>query len=178
MKVLGLLLLAGGFLAGSLVAVQTAANQVNWTHFAPGVVIAVVGIVLSRLSDKKEAVASAGEGAGVRTLGEAINRIVANIHELDSERETLNPYEYHARIDRLFVADLSLFADHRKQIGTKFGLQAYAEVMNEFAAGERYLNRVWSASVDGYIDEVRAYIVKARSQFEGTKKILDRLERS
>ena len=47
---------------------------------------------------------------------------------------------------------------------------------NEFAAGERYLNRVWSASVDGYIDEVRSFLVLARTQFEGTKKILDRLD--
>jgi hypothetical protein len=37
--------------------------------------------------------------------------------------------------------------------------------MNHFAAGERYLNRVWSASVDGYVDECRAYIGHAREQF-------------
>jgi len=38
-------------------------------------------------------------------------------------------------------------------------------VMSCFAAGERYLNRVWSASADGYIDEVNAYLVKAQEQF-------------
>jgi len=38
-------------------------------------------------------------------------------------------------------------------------------VMSSFAAGERYLNRVWSASADGYIDEVNAYLDKAREQF-------------
>ena len=37
--------------------------------------------------------------------------------------------------------------------------------MSSFAAGERYLNRVWSASADGYIDEVNTYIEKAREQF-------------
>ena len=37
--------------------------------------------------------------------------------------------------------------------------------MSRFAAGERYLNRVWSASADGYIDEVNTYIEKSREQF-------------
>jgi hypothetical protein len=44
--------------------------------------------------------------------------------------------------------------------------------MSSFAAGERYLNRVWSASADGYIDEVSAYIDKAREQFvESLEKV-------
>jgi hypothetical protein len=36
--------------------------------------------------------------------------------------------------------------------------------MNSFAAGERNLNRVWSASTDGYIDEAHDYIALAREQ--------------
>jgi len=45
-------------------------------------------------------------------------------------------------------------------------------VMSMFAAGERYLNRVWSASADGYIDEVNTYLEKARGQFsESLNKI-------
>ena len=38
--------------------------------------------------------------------------------------------------------------------------------MNRFAAGERSLNRVWSASTDGYIDETSAYLEKAATYFE------------
>ena len=38
--------------------------------------------------------------------------------------------------------------------------------MSDFAAGERYLNRVWSASADGYADEAMDYIDRARQQFE------------
>ena len=48
------------------------------------------------------------------------------------------------------------------------GLQAYAEVMNRFAAGERYLNRVWSASTDGYIEEAHRYMERATRQFAET----------
>ena len=48
--------------------------------------------------------------------------------------------------------------------------------MNYFATGERYLNRVWSASVDGYIDEVTDYISKCEKQFEGALQELKRLD--
>ena len=60
---------------------------------------------------------------------------------------------------------LDAFVESRQSIAHSYGLQAYAEVMNEFAAGERYLNRVWSASTDGYIDEAHTYLEKARRQF-------------
>ena len=51
-----------------------------------------------------------------------------------------------------------------------FGMQNYADVMSHFAAGERYINRVWSASTDGYVDEVRTYLERARDQFiEGNR---------
>ena len=69
------------------------------------------------------------------------------------------------RIDELFIDDIDKFVDARESIAHRYGLAAYGEVMSTFAAGERYLNRVWSASADGYIDEVNAYLEKAREQF-------------
>ena len=47
--------------------------------------------------------------------------------------------------------------------------------MNDFAAGERYLNRVRSASVDGYIDEYHAFIERSREQFETAQTKLQAL---
>ncbi|MEE9465766.1 MAG: hypothetical protein V3W14_09380, partial [Candidatus Neomarinimicrobiota bacterium] len=69
------------------------------------------------------------------------------------------------RIDASFPDDLETFTSSREVISHLFGLQAYADVMSEFAAGERYLNRVWSASADGYVDEVNTYIGMAAEQF-------------
>lgn len=45
-----------------------------------------------------------------------------------------------------------------------FGLQTYADIMSNFAAGERYINRVWSASADGYDEEADIYLKKAAVQ--------------
>ena len=105
-----------------------------------------------------------------------MDRIVVNVQALNGEGKEIDPYAMHGRIDELFVEDLNVFADNRKQLIQAYDLQTYAEVMNEFAAGERYLNRVWSASVDGYIDEIVTYIGKAREQFERTQAILKRVE--
>lgn len=40
---------------------------------------------------------------------------------------------------------------------------------------ERYLNRVWSATVDGYVDEVGTYLGKAKESFAASLKMLSGL---
>ncbi len=91
---------------------------------------------------------------------------------LNEEKLSINTYDVRHRIDELFVEDLNTFVQTRQSIAHTYGLGAYADVMSCFAAGERYLNRVWSASADGYIDEVNAYLEKAQGQFaESLEKI-------
>jgi hypothetical protein len=48
--------------------------------------------------------------------------------------------------------------------------------MSSFAAGERYLNRVWSASADGYVDEVNIYLDKAQEQFAESLNRIEQLK--
>ena len=58
-----------------------------------------------------------------------------------------------------------------------FGLQSYADVMSAFAAGERYINKVWSASTDGYVDEVHNYLDRATQQFREARVLFVELQR-
>ena len=76
-------------------------------------------------------------------------------------------YEARFEIDRLLREDLNNFANARESMKHIFGLRNYADVMSAFAAGERYIKRVWSASTDGYVDEVRSYLECATQQFRG-----------
>ncbi len=55
-------------------------------------------------------------------------------------------------------------------------LQGYADVMSAFAAGERYINRVWFASTDGYVDEVRGYLDRATQQFREARALFAELQ--
>ena len=68
-------------------------------------------------------------------------------------------------IDLRLRNDLRRFADARESMVHLFGLQTYADIMSHFAAGERYINRVWSASADGYDEEADSYLEKASRQF-------------
>jgi len=160
-----------GFLAGALAAVVDK-EEVEWGYFAGGLALGVAGVVVVRMGHKKESTAEGKLTANIETAETSLGSIVTNITQLNDEKESINTYDVRHKVDELFPDDLQRFVEARGSIGHLYGLIAYGEVMSSFAAGERYLNRVWSASADGYIDEVNAYIDKAREQFvESLEKV-------
>lgn len=96
---------------------------------------------------------------------------------MNRDKDNIHTYDMHKKIDALLLEDLDAFAEARETIAHVHGLANYADVMNHFAGGERYLNRVWSASADGYIDEVNEYIGRAQEQFEEAQKLLGNLKK-
>jgi hypothetical protein len=171
---IGFALVWVGFLFGSWVGVQDAI-EVNWPLMGLAFLISVSGVFMTRQAARAAAQHGERQSENIKNLHASIERIVTHIVELDGEKEQMNPYDAHGRIDALFPEDLTLFVDARETIAHVHGLQSYAEIMNHFAAGERYLNRVWSASVDGYVNEVKEYIGRAREQFEQTQAKLSSL---
>ena len=73
---------------------------------------------------------------------------------------------------------INAFVESREAISHVYGLQAYADVMSHYAGGERFLNRVWSASADGYVDEVNTYLGRSLEQFEIARDKLAAIEAS
>ncbi len=150
MKGLGYLLITGGFLAGSYFTVQ----QPDGVPVGPYLVVlalGIAGVVMVRHAVHQEAREEGVIAGNLGLIDGSLASVVAKIQALDGEKESVDVYELRHRID---------------SVAHRFGLQAYADVMNPFAAGERALNRVWSTSTDGYIDEAHTYIGKAREQFE------------
>jgi len=164
MRKLGFLLVIVGFLAGALASVvyQTA---VRWDWFIPAVAVGFLGVALVRLGHRQEIRGTERLISNMRAIQESLSRIARNMTRLDSEKQSLDPYEVRHRLEELFADDLSTFITARETIAHSYGLTAYAEVMSSFAAGERYLNRAWCASADGYVDEIHRYLDKAREQF-------------
>ena len=161
--------IVASFLAGAFLA-SLDENTVNWMFFVPVVLIGIVGVVVLKRSER--AAAQDGEVlAGDRhTLETSLSNILANLAELDGRKERVPTYEMRFEIDRIFREDLAAFAGARDSMKHLFGLMAYADIMSSFAAGERYLNRVWSASTDGYVDEVLLYVSKAHDQFQHARE--------
>jgi len=153
------------FLGGALVAVLDP-REVNWVWFAPVIVIGVLGVVLLRRSRHQQASAGHRVSGNLETLGLSLGNITSNLGTLIERQDQIEAGQFRFEVDRLLRADLASFVEARESIVHRHGLRAYADIMSAFAAGERYINRVWSASTDGYIDEIRLYLDKARQQFE------------
>lgn len=164
MSKLGFLLVVIGFLAGALASVvhETA---VRWDWFIPAGAVGFAGVVLVRLGRRREIRATERLSSNMQALQDSLRRIARNMTRLNAEKQSLDPYEVRHRLEELFADDLSTFLTARESIAYCGGLAAYADVMSSFAAGERYLNRAWCASADGYVDEIHRYLGEASDQF-------------
>lgn len=176
MKTLGLLMVAAAFLAGAYLS-SLDAREVNWAWLLPVLLIGAAGMLMRRRALHREARSDDRISGNLTTLRDSLRNIVAELETLDDAKAELPPHQARFEIDRRFRADLNRFAEARESMSHVFGLQAYADVMSAFAAGERYVNRVWSASADGYVDEVRDYLGRARAQFGEAEAALNELFR-
>jgi len=160
-----------GFIAAALATVVDE-NAVRWFWYVPALMVGVAGVAAIRIIEARQTKTEHHVASRIETVEASLERIAAGINKLNADKHSINTYDMRHRIDELFLEDLEMFVDARESIGHRYGLAAYGEVMSGFAAGERYLNRVWSASADGYIDEVNMYLDKAQEQFaESLEKI-------
>jgi hypothetical protein len=171
MKLFGFILVAAGFLAGAYF-LTGAGGSVLGAGFLVSLAIATAGVVLLRVVTRQRVSVKEKVTAEVRTAEESLGLLVDGVGELIEQKNTINVYDLPGEIDRRFVGPIERFVEARESIALAYGLPAYAAVMSHFAAGERYLNRVWSCSVDGYIDEAHTYLDRARDQFvEGRDRL-------
>lgn len=163
MKNIGYLLLAAGFLGGAYSTALDVQN-VNWQLFVVAALFAVAGLIMFKRQASAHARSDTVLELNRGELRESIHNIVTDLTELTSG-EALHGDALRNRIDLQLREDLRRFADARESMVHLFGLQIYADIMSSFAAGERYINRVWSASADGYDGEAETYLGKAVQQF-------------
>ncbi len=174
MKRAGYLLIGIAFLSGAYLSVVDAL-EVEWKAMSITLIVGAIGVLLARMGSKAEATSEEMMDSNMATVRSSLDRIVDHVTDLCDQRESIPTYEMSHEIDRRLLDDLNSFVESREVITHVFGLQAYADVMSHYAGGERYLNRVWSASADGYVDEVNAYIERARVQFVEAQKKLSAL---
>jgi len=164
MKSLGYILIILGFLVGTYFSVIHT-EEVEWSIVVPSLLVGLFGVGLIQVSIRGQSTATETVRTNISKLEESLARIVDQATHLDADKESINVYDIHDRIDEQFMTDLDIFVENRESIGHAFGLQSYADVMTHFATAERYLNRCWSASADGYTDEVNIYLTRAKDQF-------------
>lgn len=153
-------MIAAGFL-GAAYATSLHAEQVDWTLFAVAALVSAAGVTVAKRMDSADARSESVLNNNRAELNDSIAKIVTRLDETaHASGEQLREW-----IDEQLRPDLRRFADARESMVHLYGLQTYADIMSNFAAGERYINRVWSASADGYESEAATYLEKAAGQF-------------
>ena len=174
-KTISLLVIMLSFLVGAFITVLDPL-QVNWAWFTPVLTLGVVALFIYTKAHHGEAKASHRLSGNLQILNTSLANILRNLETLNDDSGNLPVYEARFEIDRLLREDLNNFANARESMKHIFGLQSYADVMSAFAAGERYINRVWSASTDGYVDEVHSYLDRATMQFREARVLFTELQ--
>jgi hypothetical protein len=178
LRPVGFVLFAIGFVMASFFAVRQTDSvgaewlTIQWGWYANGFVVCLIGVVIIRLTGRSADTHADKVTAGLQDCEESIERIAGRLSSMFHHRETIDVYDVHRRIDDEIVEDLAAFANARESMEHRFGLQPYVSVMSRFALGERNVNRAWSASADGYIDEVWKCISRAEVEMSAAKQLL------
>lgn len=172
MKKLGYILIGLAFLSCAFLA-SLDPRIIDWTQFLPALALGALGVVIVKRDARVEAKDESKLATNRALLGTSLANIIDNLKAVNARKDDIPTFEMRFEIDRLFRDDLDNFAEARHSLQHLFSLQKYAEIMSAFAAGERYINRVWSASADGYVDEVMKYLTRAETQFEEAKAKFD-----
>ena len=126
---------------------------IPWVEYGIAAVACFAGVVLLHTGRRSSTQKSEKSAASLQEITDALNRAINRTQQLSKESSTLAPSKIVARIDDEITDELRTFADGRESMTTEHGLKLFADVMSPFAAGERAINRAWSAAADGYIDE-------------------------
>lgn len=170
MKKIAYLLLAGGFLAGAYVTALDV-ERVDWLAFGIAALAAVAGVVLAKRADRARATSGTLLETNRNELNQSLGNVARDLRQM-IEGKPLTGEALRDWIDETLRPDLRRFVEARESMVHLYGLQTYADIMSEFAAGERYVNRVWSMSADGYDAQAEVYLERAAEQFDDARKQL------
>ena len=182
-NLLGQLLLWAGFISGAFHTVRAQEvddvnkwETVSWTWYGISIAVGVVGVILLRASSRAAAESSHRVEAEYSVLTQSLTQLLTKVGELLGQIEAMPPSQVVAFIDTELTEPLADFADARNALVQRFGLQAFAEVMTQFASGERFINRAWSASADGYRNEASDSLRRAQQHLENASVLMSDLD--
>ena len=148
-------------------------HLIPWVWYGVSVVICVAGIVMLKQTGSPEQQREQGSNLSLADLSERLTRLIDNLEVLIKSVDELPPSQITARIDEQLADDFREFADGRNLITTEYGLNVFADVMTQFASGERSVNRAWSAAADGYVDESETCLKRGKDLLQESHRLLN-----
>lgn len=149
-------------------------SQIPWLWYGLSAMVCFGGVVMIQVN-KKSSVET--ENKKLASLDELKGKLMASIKAtgaIHKAIETLPPSKIVERIDSELSPLLHEFAENRDRLTAEFDLSVFADVMTNFAAGERAVNRAWSAAADGYLDEVSDCLTRATDMLSSALATIER----
>lgn len=181
MYFLGQILLWVGFLAAAFHTVRQDEvvgdrwSTIDWKWYLGAMVFGAMGAILIRQSRKADGLDTARTDSQFSTLEGSLRKLISQVGELRGMCLDTAPSEMVKQIDNRCAEPFAEFADARNALVQRFGLQGFAEVMTDFASSERFVNRAWSASADGYMEEAANSLERAAVHLEMARQRMSEL---
>lgn len=130
--------------------------------FLVGFVLALLGLFQWRGAVQAEAAAQAeNQSSDASNPFALLANMQAPLKKLQEDIEGLNEQQVCDRVDEILNYYVLPFAEVRRGVIDRLGMELGAEVLVIIAYGERMLNRVWSAASDGHLPEAMSVLPDA-----------------
>lgn len=146
---------------------------INWTWYLVSAAICFGGVCLLRMASKSTDSTGEKSVSNLKQIKASLAAAIVNAKELNNSVAKFKPRQTLEFIEEKLLSDLSDFAEGRDSITAEYGLEVFANVMTQFAAGERAINRAWSASADGYVEEAETCVQHGLNMLNSAQKLLD-----
>jgi len=174
------LLVALGTIGASIAVARSDPNAEGWVAawqvqvplLVVSLLVVITGVVLLRRARTRAARRETGPGGTLSRARQSLATAATQVARLAERPEGGELAALHRALDELLTGPVAEFVKNRGAISEGLGMALYGEVMGAFSRGERYLNRAWSASVDGYLDEAETYVGRAVEPLEEASRRL------
>ena len=142
-----------------------------WPLFAAAAIGLVAGSLLSRIIARRAAVSAeeqtqTGEqlspDAALAAVRKVIDGLLEDLQIMTDEERACDIIT--TRVDEAVRGFVPAITESRDRLVARMGLGAYASFMDLFSAGERSLNRAWSAAADGAAYEAAESLERAHER--------------
>ena len=106
-KLLGQLMVAGAFLVAAFMT-SLDKNLVDWHVYIPAMMFGIIGIIIIRKAEHKEAHSEGVLTTNLTNIEESLSRIVNNLVALNDKKNVIPPYEMRFEIERVEKVDTLL----------------------------------------------------------------------
>lgn len=166
-KQLSYVLITVGTIGASICAARTQPEIEGWQNmwqiqtpaFVGFLIMMIIGILFSKL--RTNPLLELTQEESKPPLDDYLNSAKLKLNELSNSLATMNTHDIYKQLDTITDKHIEPFLSQREFIIEQYGMAQYAVIFTPYAQAERYLNRAWSAAVDGYKDESAEYIKRS-----------------